>query len=459
MSQLLILHRDDIRPHALKAYAYLRKQFPNATIVPNVHGLLNNNQGIGQGMFKTQVVLVMPSADWHSGWLYNEDDPDTIALKAALMTKKTLFVLQEDGVPLPDDLPEHLQTLRGAMRLNYSSDALYATLDTLSTYLQPLLATQQPPSGMQQYPQSGMPTNTIKYPPNPRYPGSDRIIHKAISPIAFQHPLDRMATESLRQAKGFDYVVKKFMEFGIERVQQVLYAASSVKVSSNQYPKLYKMLEEASAILDMPMPDMYVLLGDQVNAFTFGHTKPYIVIFSPLLDMMSDDEILAVIAHELGHIKCSHVLYNQMAMFAAPLISDVVGSIPLFGDLGKVAFDVSIQVALLAWSRRSELSADRAALLVMQDPMPCISLLAKFAGGSVHLQDELNLEAFIEQAKAYEISEETGNVDKFYRFWAFMNQTTHPFPVERARFLNDWIDSVEYDQIMDGAYERIPPIQ
>lgn len=92
-----------------------------------------------------------------------------------------------------------------------------------------------------------------------------------------------------------------------------------------------------------------------VNAFTSGHNHPFIVLETGLLELMDDDdEVIAVIAHELGHIKCGHVLYKTMARGVKPLIEIVTISIPIAGKvLGS-----GIEAGLLTWNRCSELSAD-----------------------------------------------------------------------------------------------------
>lgn len=108
----------------------------------------------------------------------------------------------------------------------------------------------------------------------------------------------------------------------------------------------------------------------------------------------------------------------------------------------------------MEWRRRSELSADRAALLVTQEPRVVLSLLAKLAGGSSRLLDELNVDAFVAQARAYHEAGEGDNLDNFYRVLAEFNQGSHPFTVERARLLDEWARSEEYAAILRGDYAR-----
>ena len=277
-----------------------------------------------------------------------------------------------------------------------------------------------------------------------------------IDPSALQHPLDRMATEQLKKLRGFDTLVAKYIEFGFERVNRILNNASNVKVGPRQMPALYHMLREGCAILDMPEPDLYVSQRPEANAFTFGHIRPYIVVYSGLLELMDDEEVMGVIAHELGHVKCGHVLYTMMATQIDVLIAVVKESLPAVGFLIGAGMQLTLETALRAWKRRAELTGDRAALLVIQDPQPCISFLAKLAGGTSKETYRLDPEEFLIQARLYKEEGSQGTANRIYQFFANFQRGTHPFAVERVHYLNEWIDSPEYDQILHGNYPRIP---
>jgi Zn-dependent protease with chaperone function len=270
---------------------------------------------------------------------------------------------------------------------------------------------------------------------------------KGLPATAFQHPLDRQATENLKKIKGFDWLVSKFIEYGLERIDYITHIGGGIRVGPKQMAKHYAMLQECCDILDVPEPELYVMQGG-VNAFTSGHNHPFIVLETGLLELMDDDnEVMAVIAHELGHIKCGHVLYKTMARGIKPFLEIVAGSVPMIGKfLGS-----GIEAGLLTWSRRSELSADRAALLVMQETHPCLSMLMKLAGGTERHARSLDTEQFLLQARAYKEGLDQSTSDRFYRFVVNM-RATHPFAVERARMLDEWIGSPECKSILSGNY-------
>jgi Zn-dependent protease with chaperone function len=267
---------------------------------------------------------------------------------------------------------------------------------------------------------------------------------------AFQHPLDREATLQLKKLAGFDALVAKFIELRFEKLLYVFNIASSVQVNERQFPRIHGMLREGCAILDMPEPALYVTQTPTVNAFTFGHNNPFMVLFTGTLDLLTDDELMTVIAHELGHIKAGHVLYLTMASQIRDL-SAMIGQLTL--GIGSLVL-IGIEAALINWRRRAELSADRAALLVMQDSAPVISTLAKLAGGSKRFADELNTDAFLDQARAYDEELEKGLLERFYRTIAELTQGNHPFTVERAKELKLWSEGEAYQRILNGDYLR-----
>src|SRR5260370_7036951 len=140
-----------------------------------------------------------------------------------------------------------------------------------------------------------------------------RVIFTDIDPVAILHPLDQIATDQLKKLRGFDILVAKSLEFRFERLNYVLNTACDVKVGPKQLPRLYKMLCEGCTVLDMPEPDLYVSQSPVVNAFTFGHTKPSIVLYSGLLGLMGDEEVMPVIAHDPVHHNSVHAQHRTIA--------------------------------------------------------------------------------------------------------------------------------------------------
>ena len=273
-----------------------------------------------------------------------------------------------------------------------------------------------------------------------RFPGLD--------PTVLQHPYDRAALNALQKVPGLDIIVRKFIELFPERVAYIQNVAQTVRVTRTQCPQLYVQLREASAILDMREPELYVAQNPLPNAWTSGHVRPYIILTSGLLDLMSEDEVMAVIAHELGHIKSGHVLYRTMALCIS-LVLTLIGDLTL--GVGRLV-GRSLEAALLEWYRMSEFTGDRAALLVVQDAQVMLSLMMKFAGGTLFQRNQLDADEFLKQAELYE-AVDANLLDRIYKM-LLVAPVTHPLTIVRAREIMNWSESQEYKDILNGRYSR-----
>ncbi|HLV79119.1 MAG TPA: M48 family metallopeptidase [Chthonomonadaceae bacterium] len=277
-------------------------------------------------------------------------------------------------------------------------------------------------------------------PPRVRFPG--------LSSAAFEHPADRAALEALRRTPGLDRLFKWLSDMGMERYLRIYFTADSIRVSPRQASRIYNDLREACAILDVREPDLYLVQNPFPNAYTFGMQRHTIVMTTSLVDLMTDTERLEVLGHELGHIKAEHMLYRTMAIVLAMVVKEMPGNL----SIPAVLLSRGLLYALYAWFRKSELTADRAGLLTVQDPDVCVSGLLKLVGGTQRLMDDLNPEEFAKQADAYEDMEE----DFISLYWKFLmvSLQTHPFPALRAREIQEWARSEEYRRLLRGDYPR-----
>ncbi len=282
--------------------------------------------------------------------------------------------------------------------------------------------------------------------------------YPGISSEAFRHPLDRQAEQALRSVPGFDLVARKFVEFIYERPQYVYLMANNIQAGPRQYSTLYGIFRECIRDLDItPEPNLFVSQNPQVNSYALGKDRPYIVINTGLLDLLKEDEIRTVLAHELGHIKCGHTILIQMGIWAMSAAS----------FLGEITFGIGNLVssgllyAFYEWRRKAELSADRAAFLVMDELDPVFRAMMKVAGGSSKYAHECSVSEFIKQSEQYRQLDEDG-LNQVYKFLLYSGNNgsmlSHPFPVERPYFLQEWANSEEYRQIKRGDYSRTEPM-
>jgi len=269
----------------------------------------------------------------------------------------------------------------------------------------------------------------------------------------FRHPLDLEATNTLKQLPGLDLMVRNLLGPLAEQFFYLNNIAASVLVGENQLPHLHKLLLDACETLDLEPPQLYVQQHPAPNAYTFAMRgkQPFIVLHTSLIDMLTPEEIQAVIAHELGHLKCEHSVY----LTPINIVILAAGLLPTWGSV----IAQSLQAQMLEWIRCAEFTCDRAALLATQNPRVVMSVLMKLAGGSPTLAPQLNLDAFIAQARAYDniSNTELGEMLKS----AQTAQLTHPVPVLRAREIDRWASSQTYQSLLEqqqiGYNEKVVP--
>jgi Zn-dependent protease with chaperone function len=264
---------------------------------------------------------------------------------------------------------------------------------------------------------------------------------KGLDVEAFRHPSDAKATDALKKIPGLDKLLAKILEYGLERLYYVDNVASNLRVTPKMFGRLHRSLTWACKILDVEEPEMYVTLDPVPNAWTYGHTKPFITMTSGLIDVMTDEELFFVIGHEVGHIKAGHVLYGTMARNIAAIVA-MLGQ----ATLGIGAwFGQGLVIGLLEWYRCAELTSDRAALLCVQDLEPARDTFMKLAGGTTRLAAEMDRDEFLRQVREYE-EVDRSSLDKAYKVLLTLYRT-HPFAMQRAKELDVWFSS-GYPELM-----------
>jgi Zn-dependent protease with chaperone function len=274
---------------------------------------------------------------------------------------------------------------------------------------------------------------------------------KDLNPIAFQHPMDIQETTNLKKVPLLAPLLKVISANIFEKQMHLMSIANSVRLGPDQGSSIYRKFTKAATILDLPgLPDIYVSNRYVINAFAFGINRYQITLFSGLIDVLTEDELTAVIGHELGHVKCQHMLYKTMAqvirLFGVGFLQNLLPA-----GTGIIA-SMALLLAILEWERMAEFSCDRAALLVVQDQDVVASTLSKLAGGSEKILPEINLEGILKQAEEYEDSS-GGFIEQLFKVNMMLVQT-HPFPVLRAKEIIKWSGSEQYENILAGNYAQ-----
>jgi heat shock protein HtpX len=171
------------------------------------------------------------------------------------------------------------------------------------------------------------------------------------------------------------------------------------EIQKKDNPRLYRIVENLAITNGMPMPRVYLVDDPAPNAFATGRDPQHahVAATSGILDLMSDRELEAVMAHEMGHVQ-NYDIRVMMIVFglvsAIGLIADVLSRMfwfsdsdnrnPIFLVIGIVAALISPIVAMLvqaAISRQREYLADATGAMTTRDPEGLASALEKL--GSV----------------------------------------------------------------------------
>ncbi|MBP7760544.1 M48 family metallopeptidase [Candidatus Saccharibacteria bacterium] len=176
------------------------------------------------------------------------------------------------------------------------------------------------------------------------------------------------------------------------------------EITKADNPRLYRIVENLSITNGMPMPKVYVIEDPAPNAFATGRDpqNAFVAATTGILDMMTDRELTAVMAHEMGHVK-NYDIRVMMIVFglvsAIGFIADVLLRMTFFGGsdnrdrspvfllLGVVAALITPIVAMLvqaAVSRQREYLADATGAMTTRDPEGLATALEKIGqAGSI----------------------------------------------------------------------------
>lgn len=273
-----------------------------------------------------------------------------------------------------------------------------------------------------------------------------RVAFPQISGVAWEHPADRAALQALRAVPGFDDVVRKIIAFlGGERGIRLLFQGNAVRCGPTQYARIHGLHVEVCTTFDWPtIPEIYVSQTPVFNAGAYGVDDPFIVLHSAAVELLDDEELRVLIAHEMGHVVSGHSLYRTIAEI---ILNVSLGALPFLAGVALLP----LKLAILEWYRKSELSSDRAGLLGSQNVLASQQLFMKMAGayrGAVE-GGELAVEPFMAQVGEYASSNE--GLDIVYKLLNTL-ALTHPMHTVRAAELQKWIAAGEYDRILRGEY-------
>ena len=261
---------------------------------------------------------------------------------------------------------------------------------------------------------------------------------RIMTPQEFTHPDDAAALKALEAIPILPAVVKKVMDVGIEQMTYGTNMASKILLSPSQLPKIYNILPPICNRLGIREPAFYLQMDPMPNAYAFGDTYTAITVTSGIVEMLTEKELAAVVAHECGHILCRHMLYHTLAAVIAneAMRSEILG-----------VLSAPIKYALLYWNRKSELSCDRVSTFCCGTEAT-IRVMSRLAGGPKSITDGINLEDLAEQADKYDAICKDGVWNKALQTYAVL-ENNHPFTSVRVRETLRWVVTDQYRDLRE----------
>jgi Zn-dependent protease with chaperone function len=240
---------------------------------------------------------------------------------------------------------------------------------------------------------------------------------------AYSYRWDRSTRAAFSRVKPVELAVAAAVRM-FKNVGKAQLLGQAVKIGPRQFPRVHALTEQCSQTLGIQAPTVYVINNPHLNAATYGtNDDSFIMLHSALVDHLSDEELLSVIGHECGHIHNCHVVY----LTAMHYLTNLAGAFIRSAGLPAL-------LALRAWSRRAEITCDRAGALCARDLDVSLRALTKLALGSQKLYDQLNIDVFLEQHE-----EAKQSVGKYGEALA-----THPWLPKRVLALKTFGESALY---------------
>jgi Zn-dependent protease with chaperone function len=204
---------------------------------------------------------------------------------------------------------------------------------------------------------------------------------------------------------------------------------TAVKVTDQQYPRVWHAAKRAGAALRVRVPSVFAAPSDAIKVKVLGtEDAPHLIVNLELAEKLDDTELTAAIAHELAHIQNGHIFYatalhylsNSAAFFVRWVVQPAI-------------------MTLQAWSRRAEVTCDRAALLAVQDLDKTLQAMVTLELG-VERGAAFNAEEYLRTVP--DVKKGIGRYAELFR--------SHPYLPKRVQALKLFAGSALYAQVTGG---------
>lgn len=205
---------------------------------------------------------------------------------------------------------------------------------------------------------------------------------------------------------------------------------TAVKVTDQQYPRVWAAAKAAGEALRVRVPPVFAAPTSGIKVKVLGtEDAPHLIVNLELAERLDETELIAAIAHELGHVQNGHILY-------ATALHYLTSSAVFF-----VRWMVQPAIMTLqAWSRRAEITCDRAALLALRDVDKTLAALVKIELG-LEKGSAFNAEEYLRSVQDVK----KGGIGRYAELFR-----AHPYMPKRVQALRLFADSALYAAVTGG---------
>ncbi len=263
---------------------------------------------------------------------------------------------------------------------------------------------------------------------------------KGIVPDDYAYPGEFMAFKKLESIPYVDVIFGAVLRWIAESNHRPTIHGDCYQVTEITNPHIYGLYRTALERLDMS--ETYPLYLDaqfNYNASAIGGSAPYIVVNSSIIQNFSDEEILAVLGHEIAHIKGKHLIYVNMANLIGALMQDI----PMIGK----GITVGFMLALTRWERMHEFTCDRAGCIAAGSVDAGINAMRNFLGVSEDFPGtHVEIDDLMQQSSEFDLSKENVVTAAFCGFQLI--NIDHPWTTDRIKELVEWKESGEFERLI-----------
>lgn len=256
----------------------------------------------------------------------------------------------------------------------------------------------------------------------------------------YEHPGEQKAMAAMRSIPGADVLVGKYWDVIAQFENFGETAANGFRITEKTNPRVYKLYQTALARLDMPREyPLYATLNYEYNAAAVGTDNPIIEINSSVIADFSDSALLALIGHELGHIKSGHTTYRNLAFHLNDFLHNL-------GGIAETA-SAALYYAIMEVYRNQECTCDRAGLIACGSIEGFTEFMMRLLGYSGKIPGiDFSYDKVINQIDDFYM-QTNDIIGKLMYVYSIAN-ATHPWTVLRLKEGLNWYNSGEFEALV-----------